>query len=81
MASMTVAGQAGPEGMAMWSVMEYEEATNLYRKKMTDSDRLFRLAPPMPSPVLSHRDDETWFLRDRDGRLIARVSPSGVRLA
>jgi hypothetical protein len=67
--------------MAMWSVMEYEEATNLYRKKMTDGDRLFRLAPPMPSPVLSHRDDETWFLRDNDGRLIARVSPSGVRLA
>lgn len=65
----------------MWSVMEYEEATNLYRKKMTDGDRLFRLAPPMPSPALSHRDDETWFLRDSDGRLIARVSPSGVRLA
>jgi len=65
----------------MWSAMEYEEATSLYRKKMTDGDRLFRLAPPLPSPVLSHRHDETWFLRDGDGRLIARVSPSGVRLA
>jgi hypothetical protein len=61
--------------------MEYEDATNLYRKKMSDGDRLFRLAPPMPSPVLSHRDDDIWFLRDGDGRLIARVSPSGVRLA
>jgi hypothetical protein len=78
---MTVAGPGGPEGMVMWSVMEYEEATSLYRKKVTDSDRLFRLAPPMPSPVLSHRDDETWFLRDGDGRLIARVGPLGVRLA
>jgi hypothetical protein len=78
---MSVAGRTAPEGIAMWSVMEYEEATSLYRKKMTDCDRLFRLAPPMPSPVLSHRDDETWFLRDGDGRLIARVSPSGVRLA
>jgi hypothetical protein len=28
----------------------------------------------------SDRDDETWFLRVGDGRLIARVSPSGVRL-
>ena len=77
---MTVAGRMAPEGMAMWSVMEFEEATRLYRKKMTDADRFFRLAPPMPSPVLSHRDDETWFLRDGDGRLIARVGPSGVRL-
>jgi hypothetical protein len=58
-------------------LMEYKEATNRYRKKMTDGDRLFRLAPPMPSRVLSRRDDETWFLRDSDGRLIARVSPSG----
>ena len=65
----------------MSSVMEFEEATSLYRKKLTDGDRLFRLAPPSPSLVLSHRNDETWFLRDGDGRLIARVTPSGVRLA
>jgi hypothetical protein len=65
----------------MWSVMEYEDATNLYRKTVIDSDRLFRLAPPMPSPALSHRNAETWFLRDGDGRLIARVSPGNVRLA
>ncbi len=64
----------------MWSVMEFEEATSLYRKKLSDGDRLFRLAPPCPSLVLSHRNDETWFLRDDDGKLIARVSPSGVRL-
>ena len=67
--------------MRLPNLMEYEEATTLYRKKMTDCDRLFRLVPPMPSPALSHRDDETWFLRDGDGRLIARVGPSGVRLA
>jgi hypothetical protein len=65
----------------MWSMMEYEDATRLYRKKLTESDRLFRLAPPMPSPALSHRSDETWYLRDDAGRLIARVSASGVRLA
>jgi hypothetical protein len=64
----------------MWSVMEFEEATSLYRKKLSDGDRLFRLPPPCPSLVLSHRNDETWFLRDGDGKLIARVSPSGVRL-
>jgi hypothetical protein len=29
----------------------------------------------------SDRDDETWFLRDGDGRLIARARPSGARLA
>ena len=62
-------------------MLEYEDATRLYRKKLTESDRLFRLAPPMPSPALSHRDDETWYLRDEDGRLIARVSAAGVRLA
>jgi hypothetical protein len=43
------------------NLMEYEEATSPYRKKMADCDRLFRLAPPMPSPVLSHRDDEAGF--------------------
>ncbi len=65
----------------MRSMMEYEDATRLYRRKLTESDLLFRLAPPMPSPALSHRSDETWYLRGEDGRLIARVSPSGVRLA
>ena len=60
--------------------MEYEDATRIYRKKLTESDRLFRLVPPMPSPALSHREDETWYLRDESGRLIARVSPLGVRL-
>lgn len=64
----------------MWSAMEYEDAMRLYRKKMADGGGLFRLAAPLPSPALSHRDEETWYLRDGDGRLIARVSPSGVRL-
>ncbi|MGO8920044.1 MAG: hypothetical protein ACLQJR_29440 [Stellaceae bacterium] len=60
---------------------EYEDATRLYRKKMTESDRLFRLAPPTPSAALSHCADETWYLCDDAGRLIARVSRAGVRLA
>jgi hypothetical protein len=64
----------------MWSGMEYDEATRIYRQKVRDADRLFRLAPPMPSPALSHRDDETWYLRDAEGKLIARVSPTGVHL-
>lgn len=65
----------------MGSMMEYEDATRLYRKKLTENDRMFRLAPPMPSPALSHRNDEIWYLRDEAGRLIARVGPAGVRLA
>ncbi len=67
--------------MQMHSLFEYEDATRLYRKKMTESDRLFRIAPPHPSAALSHREDETWYLRDDAGRLIARVSRSGVQLA
>lgn len=60
--------------------MEYEDATRIYRKKFADSDQLFRLAPPLPSPALSHLHDDIWYLCDDAGRLIARVSPSGVRL-
>jgi hypothetical protein len=66
----------------MWrAAMEYEDATRLYRRKLCEADPLFRIAPTMPSAALSHRDDETWYLRDAEGRLIARVSRSGVRLA
>jgi hypothetical protein len=61
--------------------MEFEEAARLYRRKMTEGDRLFRLGPPPPSAALSHQDDKAWYLRDTEGRLIARVSSSGVRLA
>jgi hypothetical protein len=60
--------------------MEYEEATRIYRRMM-GADPLFRLSPPAPSPRLSYRDDEIWYLRDDEGKLIARVSRSGVRLA
>ncbi len=66
---------------AMHGMFEYEDATRLYRQKMTESDRLFHLAPPRPSAALSHCDDETWYLCDDAGRLIARVSRAGVRLA
>ena len=66
----------------MWrEIMEYEEAACLYRRKLCGADPLFRLAPAMPSAALSHRDDETWYLRDAEGRLMARVSRAGVRLA
>jgi hypothetical protein len=65
----------------MHGMFEYEDATRLYRKKMTESDGLFRLAPPRPSAALSHCDDETWYLCDEAGRLIARVSRVGVQLA
>lgn len=66
---------------AMHGMFEYEDATRLYRKKMTEGDRLFHLAPPRPSAALSHCDDDTWYLCDDAGRLIARVSRAGVRLA
>ena len=35
--------------MVMHAPFEYEDATRLYRKKVTESDRLFRLAPPLPA--------------------------------
>ncbi|HXY98542.1 MAG TPA: hypothetical protein VEI03_00990 [Stellaceae bacterium] len=65
----------------MQYLLEYEDAARLYRRKMTEGNGLFRLAPPRPSAALSHRDDETWYLRDDDGRLITRVSRAGVQLA
>lgn len=65
----------------MQRLFEYEDATRLYRKKMTEDDRLFRLAPPLPSAALSHCDDETWCLCDDGGRLIARVNRGRVQLA
>jgi hypothetical protein len=65
----------------MQASFEYEDATRLYRRKVTESDRLFRLAPPLPSAALSHCDEETWYLRDDAGRLIARVSRGAVQLA
>jgi hypothetical protein len=64
----------------MQALFEYEDATRLYRKKMTEGHGLFRLAPPHPSAALSFRDDEVWYLRDESGRLIARVSRAGVQL-
>lgn len=66
----------------MHSMMEYEEATRIYRDKMLECETLFRLPPPMPSPCLSYRDAarEIWYLRDDDGKLIARISRAGVYL-
>ena len=61
--------------------IEYEEAMRLYRKKLTEGAGLFRPAAPTPSAALSHRQAETWFLLDQEGRLLARVGPGGVRLA
>jgi hypothetical protein len=60
--------------------MEYEEATHLYRRTVTRGDDLFHLAPARPSAALSYRDEDTWYLRGEDGRLIARVSRAGVRV-
>ena len=60
--------------------MEYEEATDLYRRTLSGADPFFRLSPPRPSAALSHCNDDTWYLRDDDGRLIARVRPTGIQL-
>jgi hypothetical protein len=65
--------------MSLGRSMEYDEATRLYRGALTP-DPLFRIAPPLPSAALSHCVDETWYLRDAEGRLIARVSRLGVSL-
>ena len=62
-------------------IMEYEEATHLYRRTVAREDDLFHLTPARPSVALSHCNDDTWYLRGDDGRLIARVSRLGVRLA
>jgi len=61
-------------------MLEYDEAIRLYKKKLFGADPLFRLRPPLPSAGLSHCDEETWYLRDQDGRLLARVSREGVHL-
>ncbi|HEV2548534.1 MAG TPA: hypothetical protein VGU20_14435 [Stellaceae bacterium] len=60
--------------------MEYEEATHLYRRTLAHGDDLFHLTPPRPSAALSYQDEDTWYLRGEDGRLIARVSRAGVRV-
>jgi hypothetical protein len=62
-------------------IMEYEEATHLYRRTIAGADDLFHLTPARPSAALSHRDEDTWYLRGEDGRLIARVSRTGVRVS
>ena len=76
-------GPADAEG-SRWpivsGIMEYEEATHLYRRSLERADDIFHLTPPLPSAALSYRDDETWYLRGDDGRLIARVSRAGVRI-
>lgn len=65
----------------MWSAMEFEEAIRRYRRKLVEDDKVFRLWPPPPSPRLSHCDRKnTWYLRDDQGKLIARVNESGVYL-
>ncbi len=61
--------------------MEYEDAMHVYRRRLVDADPLFRLTPRRPSAALSHRDDDTWYLRDDDGKLIARIGRGGVQLA
>jgi hypothetical protein len=62
-------------------IMEYEEATHLYRRTVTKTDQLFHLPPPLPSAALSHCNEDIWYLRGEDGRLIARVSRQGVRVS
>ena len=66
---------------AMRSVMEFEDAMQVYKRKMLGSDPVFRLSPPLPSAAQSHCEDETWYLRDEEGKLIARVTRTSVRLA
>jgi hypothetical protein len=64
----------------MRGVMEFEEATGIYRRTLRERDSLYRLTPPLPSPALSHYDEEFWYLRDGEGRLIARVGRLGIVL-
>lgn len=66
---------------AMRSVMEFEEAMQVYTRKVLGVDPVFHLSPRLPSAAQSHCEDETWYLRDEEGKLIARVTRAGVRLA
>jgi hypothetical protein len=77
-------GPADAEGscrLIVSEIMEYEEATHLYRRTIAGADDLFHLTPARPSAALSYRDEDIWYLRAEDGRLIARVSRAGVRVS
>ena len=65
----------------MGAAMEYDEAAHLYRSRLSAADPLFRLPPRRPSAALSYRDDRAWYLRDDEGRLIARVGRAGIEFA
>ena len=75
-----LADKEGSRTAHVSGVMEYDEATHLYRRTVTRGDDLFHLTPLRPSAALSYRDDDTWYLHAEDGRLIARVNRLGVRV-
>jgi hypothetical protein len=82
-AAFNVLGPADAEGSRRpiaSGIMEYEEATHLYRRTVAGGDDVFHLTPARPSAALSYRDEDTWYLRGEDGRLIARVNRLGVRV-
>jgi hypothetical protein len=58
--------------------MNFKEAVSLYAKAAASYGPT---SDAKPSPTASNTTRGTWYLRDRKGGQIARVSKSGVRFA
>jgi hypothetical protein len=61
--------------------MTFKEATTVYEAKKAKSRRQSDGMQAKPSPSQSTQVRGTWYLRDRKGEMIARVSMGGVRFA
>jgi hypothetical protein len=61
--------------------MTFKEATTAYQAKNSKSRLQSNAVQAKPSPSQSTKVRGTWYLRDRKGEMIARVSTAGVRFA
>jgi hypothetical protein len=61
--------------------MTFKEATTAYGTKNSKAGRQTNGTQQKPSPSQSTFVRGTWYLRDRKGEMIARVTDRGVRFA
>jgi hypothetical protein len=61
--------------------MKFKDATAAYAKKAVRNRRKLNGILAKPSPSKSHLTRGTWYLRDRQSEMVARVSRRGVRFA
>jgi len=61
--------------------MTFKEAKAAYEAKNSKSRSRSNGTQSKPSPSQSTQVRATWYLRDRKGEMIARVSTAGVRFA